>query len=254
MNASTETPNSPFLPGWTSLCASSQSWPCAAAAAPLGGTGTSAGSGTDVGTAPAPGRGRSAQPGTAWPMGLCKRQQNMALEAWLCPKWSIFALKMLWCFHFLVFISKDNGNVWVIVSAFGGKRKGLVIWGIKPWLSQNSSFPCTVKRCSHCGSHCRQEIENEVAGRTATGGRAIKLCVIFLWMPHYTLQSHGSSQKKGLNGRKRKKWWYYWKSPNSTSIICIYWYDKIPVAFVFRQEKVSWKETSVAKKCAPTSV
>lgn len=204
MNASTETPNSPLLPGWTSPCASSQSWPCAAAAAPLGGTGTSAGSGTGVGTAPAPGGGSSAQPGTAWPMGLCNRQQNVALEAWLCPKRSIFALRILWCFHFLVFISKDNGNVWVIVSAFGGKRKGLVIWEIEPWLSQNSSFPCTVKRCSHCGSHCRQEIENEVAGRTATGGKAIKLRYLFVDAPLHSAVTWLQSEK-GIKRKKKKE-------------------------------------------------
>lgn len=55
----------------------------------------------------------------------------------------------------------------------------------------------------------------------------------------------------GSKGRKKKNQLYYTKrSPDSISTVRVWWCDRIPAAFVFGlgQEKVSWKETSVAKK------
>lgn len=91
---------------------------------------------------------------------------------------------------------------------------------------------------------------NEVAMKT-TGNEAFSEHTDFCGCPIAPLQPHGSSlQRDQREGKEELVVLCTKGSPDSISTVHVWWYDKIPAAFVFGwgQEKVSWKETSVAKK------
>lgn len=84
-----------------------------------------------------------------------------------------------------------------------------------------------------------------------TGNEAFSEHTDFCGCPIAPLQPHGSSlQRDQREGKEELVVLCTKGSPDSISTVHVWWYDKIPAAFVFGlgQEKVSWKETSVAKK------